>query len=119
LEHDAQVARRVGLVVQPWDLTGSPKPPHVDHDEYLLLFKGENAPNVGDATKLEPSKSGARLPAGPKGKRTWTDGPFVESKELIAGFSIIEVPTMKDARAWADVYAGILHGNEVDIRVVR
>ena len=57
-------------------------------------------------------------PAGPKGKRSWVDGPFAESKELVAGYSILEVPSKRDALAWADRYAAILDGNEVDVRSV-
>jgi hypothetical protein len=33
--------------------------------------------------------------------RTVTDGPFAESRELIAGFSIWEVKDMDEAMAWA------------------
>jgi hypothetical protein len=29
------------------------------------------------------------------------DGPFTESKELVGGFYILEVPTLDDAIAWA------------------
>jgi hypothetical protein len=29
------------------------------------------------------------------------DGPFAESKELVGGFYILEVPTLDDAIAWA------------------
>ena len=64
---------------------------------------------------LAPTSTGKRL-AGPSGKLSWTDGPFAESKELIAGFSILEVPTLDDAIAWADRYAAILLDNEVDVR---
>ncbi len=71
------------------------------------------------AEKLAPTSKGSRLPSGPKGKRTWTDGPFAESKELIAGFSILEVPSVAEARAWADRYAAILNGNEVDVIEMR
>ena len=49
-------------------------------------------------------------------KRTVIDGPFTESKELIAGFSILEVDSLKEALAWADRYAAILGDNEVDVR---
>jgi hypothetical protein len=124
----------VGLVVEGWDLTGSPKPANVEHDRFLLFLKGEEA--RGDRAKidaildsmkrdgvllsaasLEPSATGSRLASG--AKRTWTDGPFAESKELIAGFSIIDVPSKADALAWADRYAAILDGNEVDVRVVK
>ena len=43
------------------------------------------------------------------------DGPFAESKELIAGFSIIEVPSKEAAIAWADRYGSILTDLEVDV----
>ncbi len=49
-------------------------------------------------------------------ERTWVDGPFAESKELIAGFSVLEVPTLRDAILWADRYASILVDSEVDVR---
>jgi hypothetical protein len=35
------------------------------------------------------------------GRRKVVDGPFAESKELVGGFYIIEVPTLEDAKAWA------------------
>src|SRR5262245_686272 len=35
------------------------------------------------------------------GKQTIIDGPFAESRELIAGFSIWEVKNMDEAMAWA------------------
>jgi hypothetical protein len=72
-----------------------------------------------DATgTLAPSSKGARAKQG-SAKRTWIDGPFAESKELIAGFSILEVPTLQDAIAWADRYATILTDAEVDVRDLR
>jgi len=65
--------------------------------------------------QIAPSATGKRL-AGPQGNRTWTDGPFLESKELSAGFSILEVPSLADAITWADRYAAILVDNEIDVR---
>jgi hypothetical protein len=35
------------------------------------------------------------------GKRVAVDGPFAETKELVGGFYVIEVPTFEDALAWA------------------
>lgn len=35
-----------------------------------------------------------------------TDGPFAETKEQLGGFSIIEVPDLDDALAWAGKLAG-------------
>lgn len=43
-------------------------------------------------------------------------GPFAESKELIAGFSVLSEPMRADAIAWAERYAAILGDNEADVR---
>ena len=49
---------------------------------------------------LKPSSQGARVKF-TNGKPRVIDGPFAETKELIAGFSIIDVPSLDDAVAWA------------------
>ena len=49
---------------------------------------------------LMPSSKGARITFGKAGKTTIKDGPFTESKELIAGFSIIQVKSLDEAIAW-------------------
>jgi len=48
---------------------------------------------------LQPSSKGARLKFS-GGKTTVIDGPFTESKELIAGFWIIQVKSKDEAIAW-------------------
>lgn len=136
---DAEV--EVGPVVEPWDIGVMPKPEGATNTRFLLLCKGDQNTEGGVglsaerraaldrllgalkdegvlllADRLAPSAGGARLAKGPEGKRTWTDGPFAESKELIAGFSILELPTRADAIAWADRYAAILTESEVDVR---
>src|SRR6187431_294417 len=49
---------------------------------------------------LQPSSKGARITFGKAGKTTIRNGPFTESKELIAGFSIIQVKSLDEAIAW-------------------
>lgn len=49
---------------------------------------------------LNPSAPGARI-AVANGKRYLVDGPFAESKELVGGFYIIEVPSLEEAIQWA------------------
>ena len=49
---------------------------------------------------LNPAAKGARV-AVANGKRYLVDGPFAESKELVGGFYLIDVPTLDDAIAWA------------------
>jgi hypothetical protein len=48
---------------------------------------------------LQPTSKGARLKFS-GGKTTVIDGPFTESKELIAGFWIIQVKSKEEAIAW-------------------
>jgi hypothetical protein len=49
---------------------------------------------------LTPGAPGARIVAS-GGRRKVLDGPFAESKELIGGFYVIEVPSLEEAKAWA------------------
>ena len=49
---------------------------------------------------LRPSSKGARVVFN-GGKRTVVDGPFAETKELIAGFWIWQVKSMAEAIEWA------------------
>jgi hypothetical protein len=52
------------------------------------------------AEGLYPSGTGARVTYR-DGRRTVTDGPFAESKELIAGYLLIQVQSKEEAIEWA------------------
>ena len=54
-----------------------------------------------DAAGLYPSSTGARVSASADGKKTVGDGPFTESKELIAGYWLIRVKSIEEAIEWA------------------
>ncbi len=59
----------------------------------------QNAGVLRDASGLQPSAKGWRIQyAG--GKRTVVDGPFAETKELIAGYTLIEVKSREEALEW-------------------
>ena len=49
---------------------------------------------------LHPTSKGARLKFLGGGKTSVTDGPFTESKEMIAGFWLIQVKSKEEAIAW-------------------
>lgn len=49
---------------------------------------------------LQASSKGARVRFGADGKRTVIDGPFAESKELIAGFWLWQVRSKEEAIEW-------------------
>jgi len=53
-----------------------------------------------DASGLQPSSKGARIRYS-GGKRTVIDGPFTESKELVAGYTLIQVKSREEAMEWA------------------
>jgi len=53
-----------------------------------------------DGAGLQPSSKGWRIRyAGDK--RTIVDGPFAETKELIAGYTLIQTKTREEALEWA------------------
>jgi hypothetical protein len=64
---------------------------------------------------LLPSSKGARITFGSAGKTSIKNGPFTESKELIAGFSIIQVKSLDEAIAWMS-RAPSPEGNTLEIR---
>jgi hypothetical protein len=53
-----------------------------------------------DGNGLKPSSKGFRIRYD-GAKRTVTDGPFAEVKELIAGYTLIEVKSREEALEWA------------------
>lgn len=74
------------------------------------------------AEGLLPSATGARVSYS-KGEITVTDGPFAESKELLAGFWMIQVGSKEEAVEWArriPFDAGTEYGEEsvVEVRQV-
>ena len=53
-----------------------------------------------DLAGLHPTSKGARIQFS-AGKRTVIDGPFAETKELIAGYWLIQVKSRQEAIDWA------------------
>jgi hypothetical protein len=52
------------------------------------------------AEGLQPSSKGARVRFSGTAKRTVVDGPFAETKELVAGFWILQVRSKEEAIEW-------------------
>ena len=49
---------------------------------------------------LQPTSKGARIRV-KNGKKTATDGPFAESKEIVGGYWMIQVRSREEALEWA------------------
>lgn len=58
-----------------------------------------------DANGLQPTSKGFRVRY-QGGKRTIVDGPFAESKELVAGYTVIQVKSRAEAVEWAKRFPG-------------
>jgi hypothetical protein len=71
-----------------------------------------------DASGLQPTSKGARIKYS-AGKRAWVDGPFTEAKEIIAGYTLIQVKSREEAMEWAKRFPAP-HGKggegEIEIR---
>ena len=67
---------------------------------------------------LQPSSKGVRVRFSGK-KRTVTDGPFAETKELVAGYWIWQVKSMEEAIAWVKRCPNpMTDDSEVEIRPI-
>jgi len=71
-----------------------------------------NAGVLVDLAGLQSSAKGFRVRIPSSGERTVTDGPFAETKELIAGYWIINVKSRAEAIAWAKRVPGPHGPNE-------
>jgi hypothetical protein len=70
------------------------------------------------AEGLHPSSKGARVKFSGT-RRTVVDGPFTETKELIAGFWLIEVKSREEAVEWVKRCPGPFAGDaEIELRQV-
>ena len=71
-----------------------------------------------DASGLQPTSKGVRIKYS-GGKRTVIDGPFAETKELIAGYTLIQVKSREEAMEWARRFPSPFGENaegEIEIR---
>jgi hypothetical protein len=66
---------------------------------------------------LQASSKGARVKFSANGKPTVLDGPFAETKELVAGFWLWQVKSKEEAIEWVK-RAPMLPGDEIEIRQV-
>jgi hypothetical protein len=127
-------------VMEPWDLGFCPKPEGDSTVRFMMAHKADKNSEAGahpapevmarmgrliddmvkagvfvTAEGLRPSSEGVRVKFS-KGQRTVTDGPFAESKELIAGYCILKADSKEEAFKWAPPFAEAVGDVEIDIR---
>ncbi len=142
---DAEI--EVGKTTEEWDLGLAPEPPNAPQ-HYLVLQKATKASEAGEAPSaavrdavdrvqkemadagvltsaaaLTPSSRATRIHMNRAGRRDVIDGPFAESKELIGGFAILDLPSKDAVLDFAWRYGGLMLESvetlEMDIRPVR
>ena len=69
-----------------------------------------------DANGLQPSAKGWRIRY-VDGRRQVVDGPFAESKELIAGYTLIQVRSRDEAMEWTRRFPAPFEGIPCEIEV--
>ena len=69
-----------------------------------------------DGDGLRPSSNGKRIKFS-GGKRTVVDGPFAETKELIAGYWVWQVRSMEEAVEWARRCPDPMPGEEAELEL--
>lgn len=70
-----------------------------------------------DAAGLQPSSKGWRIKYSGE-KRIVIDGPFSEAKELIAGYTLIQVKSREEAMEWARRFPNpVVYGKDGEIEV--
>lgn len=68
-----------------------------------------------EANGLRPSRDGWRIRYR-EGRRSFTDGPFAESKELVAGYTLIQVRSREEAMEWSRRFPAP-HGEFADAEI--
>ncbi len=91
-------------------------PPTTDEFAEMAAFNEElaKAGVLVDAGGLKPSAVGKRVAFDEKGVSSVLDGPFAETKELVAGYMIWEVSSLEEALQW--VRRGPVRGGVVEVR---
>jgi hypothetical protein len=81
---------------------------------YMMEMVNAGGMLAGDG--LQPSSKGARVRfAG--GETTVVDGPFAETKELVAGYNVIDVGSREEAIAWVERWPAAVDNNPtIEIR---
>jgi len=94
--------------------SGRPRPAPAAAALDALLGEMRAAGVLLASERIRPSREGVRVKVANR-KTTVVDGPFAESKEMIAGYIIMNVPSVAAARPWTDRFAEVIGDVEMDV----
>jgi hypothetical protein len=129
-------------VTETWDIGMAPAPKELATHRYMLLYKADAASESGRKRPaeqrarmadlldemsragvlltnigLKPSQQGRRFTFNGD-RHAVMDGPFAESKELIAGYAMFQAKSLEEASEWVLRYGSAVTTPEVDLRVI-
>jgi len=127
-------------ITEPWDIGMSAASPDTTSRRYMVLRKATASTEAGEPMSsptqaalarlidettrdgvhlvtetMRPSKRGRRYKNSVNGVSVF-DGPFIETKELLAGYVIVSAASLEDAGRWARQYMDVVEADEVDVR---
>ena len=127
-------------VSEPWDIGMAPAPAGVTARRYMVVRNAtpssesggtpsapqraelkrlarEDTDRVGHilSETMRPSRKGRRYKHAKEGISVF-DGPFTETKELIAGYIIVSAESLDNAGRWAQQYLHVVEAEEVEVR---
>lgn len=111
---------RVMVFVKATDASEAGEMPSPELFEAMFKFNEElmNAGIMKGGEGLKPSSQGKRV-AFDGASRTVIDGPFIETKELVAGYWLWEVKDMDEAVEWVKRCPNPMPGpSEIEIRPI-
>ena len=72
--------------------------------------------NILGGDGLQPTSKGAKVKFN-KGKPLVVDGPFTETKEIIAGYTLVEAESLEQVVAWAKRWPCLDADGEVELEI--
>jgi hypothetical protein len=102
-----------------WKTVESTEPPTLEFMERMnaLIERSMKSGGLVATEGCLPSAFGARIRS-EKGQIVVTDGPFVETKEVVGGFAILEAESKEDAIRMAREFVAVAGDGECEIRQV-
>jgi hypothetical protein len=88
-------------------------------DEYWAYEKVLADAGVGFASNaLQGVETATTIEVREDGERVVTDGPFAETREILGGYYLVDVPDLDAALDWAARCPGAHHGSRIEVRPI-
>jgi hypothetical protein len=100
---------------EPWDAMPSEAEQQAELAKWFQYTTDLQEAGVyiaGDALREVATATSVRVR---EGKTLTTDGPFAETKEILGGYYLVDVPSLDEALTWAERCPGAVYGT-IEVR---